>query len=286
MTRIAPLEAFVKGLAFPEGPRWHDGALWLSDFYQRRVLRVTADGQVQPVVDVPGQPSGLGWLPDGRLLVVSMNDRRLLRLDGNTLVQAADLSVLAPWPCNDMLVDGQGRAYIGSFGFDLQARAPFAPANLLMATPEGRVQVVAQDMYFPNGTVLTPDGRTLIVAESYGQRLTAFDVGADGTLANRRVWAQLAGKGVGPDGICLDAEGAIWVASPVSRELLRVRQGGEVTDRIPTEGQAVACMLGGDDRRMLFVLTGRVLVTPEQSVAERSGMVWKTRVPVPGAGLP
>lgn len=286
MTRIAPLEAFVKGLAFPEGPRWHDGALWLSDFYQRRVLRVTADGQVQPVVDVPGQPSGLGWLPDGRLLVVSMNDRRLLRLDGNTLVQAADLSGLAPWPCNDMLVDGQGRAYIGSFGFDLQARAPFAPANLLMATPEGRVQVVAQDMHFPNGTVLTPDGRTLIVAESYGQRLTAFDVGADGTLANRRVWAQLAGKGVGPDGICLDAEGAIWVASPVSRELLRVRQGGEVTDRIPTEGQAVACMLGGDDRRMLFVLTGRVLVTPGQSVAERSGMVWKTRVPVPGAGLP
>jgi len=286
MTRIAPLEAFVKGLAFPEGPRWHDGALWLSDFYQRRVLRVTADGQVHPVVDVPGQPSGLGWLPDGRLLVVSMNDRRLLRLDGNTLVQAADLSGLSPWPCNDMLVDGQGRAYIGSFGFDLQARAPFAPANLLMVTPEGRVQVAAQDMHFPNGTVLTPDGRTLIVAESYGQRLTAFDVGAGGTLANRRVWAQLAGKGVGPDGICLDAEGAIWVASPVSRELLRVRQGGEVTDRIPTEGQAVACMLGGDDRRTLFVLTGRVLVTPEQSLADRSGMVWTTRVPVPGAGLP
>lgn len=286
MTRIAPLEAFVKGLAFPEGPRWHDGALWLSDFYQRRVLRVTADGEIQAVVDVPGQPSGLGWLPDGRLLVVSMNDRRLLRLDGNTLVQAADLSDLAPWPCNDMLVDGQGRAYIGSFGFDLQARAPFAPANLLMVTPEGRVQVVARDMHFPNGTVLTPDGRTLIVAESYGQRLTAFDVGAGGTLANRRVWAQLAGKGVGPDGICLDAEGAIWVASPVSRELLRVRQGGEVTDRIPTEGQAVACMLGGGDRRTLFVLTGRVLVTPEQSLADRSGMVWKTRVPVPGAGLP
>jgi len=286
MTRIAPLEAFVKGLAFPEGPRWHDGALWLSDFYQRRVLRVTADGEIQAVVDVPGQPSGLGWLPDGRLLVVSMNDRRLLRLDGNTLVQAADLSDLAPWPCNDMLVDGQGRAYIGSFGFDLQARAPFAPANLLMVTPEGRVQVVARDMHFPNGTVLTPDGRTLIVAESYGQRLTAFDVGAGGTLANRRVWAQLAGKGIGPDGICLDAEGAIWVASPVSRELLRVRQGGEVTDRIPTEGQAVACMLGGGDRRTLFVLTGRVLVTPEQSLADRSGMVWKTRVPVPGAGLP
>jgi len=286
MTRIAPLEAFVKGLAFPEGPRWHDGALWLSDFYQRRVLRVTEDGQVRTVVDVPGQPSGLGWLPDGRLLVVSMNDRRLLRLDGNALVEVADLSGLAAWPCNDMLVDGEGRAYIGNFGFDLLARAPFASTSLLMVTPDGRAQVAAGDMHFPNGTVLTPDGRTLIVAESHGQRLTAFDVGAGGTLANRRVWAQLAGKGVGPDGICLDAEGAIWMASPVSREVLRVREGGEVTDRIPTEGQAVACMLGGDDRRTLFVLTGRVMVTPEQSLAERGGQVWRTRVAVPGAGLP
>jgi len=286
MTAVPRLEAFVKGLAFPEAPRWREGALWLSDFYQRRVLRVTADGQVDCVAQVPGQPSGLGWLPDGRLLVVSMNDRRLLRLDDGVLVEAADLAGFAPWPCNDMLVDGQGRAYIGSFGFDLQARAPFAPAPLLMVDPQGRVQVAAHDMHFPNGTVLTPDGRTLIVAESYGQRLTAFDVGAGGALANRRVWAQLTGKGVGPDGICLDAEGAIWVASPVSREVLRVREGGEVADRIPTDGQAVACMLGGDDRRTLFVLTGRVLVTPQQSLAERSGVVWRTRVAVPGAGLP
>ena len=286
MTQAAVPQPFVKDLAFPESPRWHGGELWFSDFYQRRVSRVTAAGRVVPVVDVPGQPSGLGWLPDGRLLVVSMKDRRLLRLDGDALVEVADLSRLAPAPCNDMLVDGRGRAYIGNFGFDLQARAPFAPTTLIMVTPDGRASVVADDMHFPNGTVLTPDGRTLIVAESYGQRLAAFDVAQDGTLSNRRVWAQLHGKGVGPDGICLDREGAVWLASPVSREVLRVREGGAVTHRIPTTGQAVACMLGGADRRTLFVLTGRVLVTPEQSLAERSGMIWTTRVEVPGAGLP
>jgi sugar lactone lactonase YvrE len=286
MTRSASLEPFVKGLAFPESPRWHEGRLWFSDFYARRVGSVAEDGRVESVCEVPGQPSGLGWLPDGRLLVVSMNDRRLLRLDAGVLAEVADLSTFAAGPCNDMLVDAQGRAYVGNFGFDLHARAPFATTDLVMVTPQGTVQVAARDMHFPNGTVLTPDGRTLIVAESYGQRLTAFDVGADGSLAARRVWAQLDGRGVGPDGICLDAEGAIWLASPVSREVLRVREGGAITDRFATDGQAVACMLGGADRRTLFVLTGRVMTTPEQSLAERSGAIWTLRVPVPGAGLP
>ena len=280
------LEPFLSGLAFPESPRWHDGALWFSDFYDQRVCRVTADGHAQTVVKVAGQPSGLGWLPDGRLLVVSMNDRRLLRLDGGSLVEAADLSSLARWPCNDMLVDAHGRAYLGNFGFDLQSRAPFKPTTLNLVTPDGRVRAVANDMHFPNGTVLTPDGRTLIVGESYGQRLTAFDVMEDGSLERRRVWAQLEGKGLGPDGICLDAEGAIWLASPVTREVLRVREGGEVTHRIPTENQAVACMLGGADRRTLYILTGRVLVTPEQSRAQRTGMIYAARVDVPGARLP
>ena len=286
MTAELVLQPYVKELAFPESPRWHDGALWFSDFYTRRVNRATPDGRVETVVEVPGQPSGLGWLPDGRLLVVSMNDRRLLRLDGGALTVAADLSALAPAPCNDMLVDAKGRAYIGNFGFDLQARAPFASTSLIMVTPEGAARVVATDMHFPNGTVLTPDGSTLIVGESYGQRLTAFDVLADGSLANRRVWAQLHGKGVGPDGICLDAEGAVWLASPVTREVLRVREGGQITHRIPTADQAVACMLGGADRRTLFVATGRVLVTPEESLAHRSGMISSVRVEVPGAGMP
>jgi sugar lactone lactonase YvrE len=286
MSATAVLAPLVKGLAFPESPRWHDGRLWFSDFYTRCVSHVGGDGRVEAVCEVPGQPSGLGWLPDGRLLVVSMNDRRLLRLDGAHLTVVADLAPFAPGPCNDMLVDGQGRAYVGNFGFDLQARAAFAPTDLVMVTPAGAVQVVARDLHFPNGAVLTPDGRTLIVAESYGQRLTAFDVAADGTLAGRRVWAQLAGRGVGPDGICLDEEGAVWLASPVSREVLRVRAGGAITDRIPTEGQAVACMLGGADRRTLFVLTGRVLTTPQQSLAERSGAIWRLRVRVAGAGRP
>lgn len=284
---LAPrLECFVRGLAFPEGPRWHEGALWFSDFYQRRVMRATPDGRLATVAEVPGRPSGLGWLPDGRLLVVSMTDRRLLRLEGDRLVEAADLSALVRWPCNDMVVDREGRAYIGNFGFDLYARAPFAPTSLFLVTPGGAVQEVARDLHFPNGSVLTPDGRTLIVAESYGQRLTAFDVAPDGSLGNRRIWARLEGKGVGPDGICLDAEGAVWLASPVSREVLRVREGGEVTDRVPTAEQAVACMLGGADRRTLFVLTGRVLATPEESLAARSGAIWTMRVPVAGAGLP
>jgi sugar lactone lactonase YvrE len=286
MSGRAVLEPFVKGLAFPESPRWHDEALWFSDFYTCRVSRVGPNGRIESVCEVPGRPSGLGWLPDGRLLVVSMNERRLLRLDGGELTPVAELAAFAPGPCNDMLVDARGRAYIGNFGFDLQARAAFAPTDLVMVAPDGTVRVVARDMHFPNGTVLTPDGRTLIVAESYGQRLTAFDVANDGSLSKRRVWAQLEGRGVGPDGICLDEEGAIWLASPVSREVLRVREGGVIAERLATDGQAVACMLGGADRRALFVLTGRVLTTPEQSLAERTGAIWTVRVPVAGAGLP
>ena len=285
MSPSIDLQPFVEELTFPESPRWHDGALWFSDFYTRQVMRADIDGFAEAMCQVAGQPSGLGWLPDGRLLVVSMNERKLMRLDSDGLNVAADLSTWAPAPCNDMLVDAAGRAYIGNFGFDMPARAPFAPTALLMVAPDGTVSVAADDMHFPNGTVLTPDGKTLIVGESYGQRLTAFEVGADGSLSGRRVWAQFSGK-VGPDGICLDAEGAIWVASPVSREVLRVREGGEITHRIATQDQAVACMLGGDDGRTLFVCTGRVMVTPEQSLAARSGKIWRVEVEVPKAGMP
>ncbi|MBX3587282.1 MAG: SMP-30/gluconolactonase/LRE family protein [Ramlibacter sp.] len=277
------MQPFIRGLAFPESPRWHQGALWFSDFYQGRVFRAAMDGQLDTVAEVPGQPSGLGWLPDGRLLVVSMLERRLLRLDPQGLSEVADLSALVPAPCNDMVVNARGNAYIGNFGFDLPARAPFAPTVLVRVTPEGRAEVVARDLHFPNGSVFSPDGRTLIVAESYGQRLTAFDVAPDGGLGGRRVWAQLQGKGVGPDGICLDAQGAIWLASPVSREVLRVREGGEVTHRIPTPDQAVACALGGPQGRTLFVATGRVMVTPAQSREALSGMIYTVPVEVPGA---
>ena len=278
------LTPFLDRLAFPESPRWHDGALWFSDFYTQRVQRVDMKGRCETVVCVPGQPSGLGWLPDGRLLVVSMSDRRLLRLEGAVLVEVADLAKLAPFHCNDMVVDAKGRAYIGNFGFDFAARQAPRSTGLILVLPDGQARVVAQDLHFPNGAVITPDGRTLIIGETYAARLTAFDIADDGSLSGRRVWATL--DKAAPDGICLDAEGAIWLASPISREVIRVREGGEVTHRIATPGQAVACMLGGPDRRTLFVLTGKVMVTPEQSRASLTGMIYTLPVVVPGAGLP
>lgn len=282
---MQPLQLVLGDLAFPESPRWHSDALWFSDFYTHRVQRLLSDGRCETVATVPGQPSGLGWLPDGRLLVVSMTDRRLLRLDGDTLIVVADLSALAPFHCNDMVVDAQGRAYVGNFGFDMHARATPSPTGLILVEPDGRARVVADGLHFPNGAVITPEGRTLIIAESYVGRLTAFDIAADGTLANRRVWARLPER-VAPDGICLDAEGAVWLASPVTREVLRVREGGSVTDRVATPGQAVACMLGGEDRRTLFVLAGKVMLTLEQSLALRTGTIHRMPVAVPGAGRP
>jgi sugar lactone lactonase YvrE len=271
------------GLAFVEAPRWHDGMLWFSDFYTHRVNCVDRGGRLSKVVDVPGQPSGLGWLPDGRLLVVSMTDRRLLRMDAGTLTEVADLSPLAPFHCNDMVVDRQGRAYIGNFGFDLVGRAPVVPTVLIMVTPDGKARVVADNLLFPNGCVITPDGKTLIVAETFGKRLTAFTISDDGSLTGRRVWADLGDAS--PDGICLDAEGAVWVASPTTAEFIRVREHGEITDRIAAENQAIACALGGADRRTLYMVTGRVS-KPEKSLAERNGRITALQVSVPGAGLP
>jgi len=246
------------------------------------VLAVDLAGRAETIVAVPGEPSGLGWLPDGRLLVVSMKDRRLLRLDPQGLTEVADLSPFATFHCNDMLVDARGRAYVGNFGFDLHARAPLVPANLVLVHPDGRAEVAARDLLFPNGTVLTPDGRTLIVGESFGARLTAFDVADDGRLSNRRVWAQL--EQAVPDGICLDAEGAVWVASPVSNEFLRVREGGAVAARIPVDRSAIACMLGGPERRTLFLCTSRAHDPAE--TAAREGRVEMLEVEVPGAGWP
>ena len=274
------MELFLFGLAFPESPRWHEGALWFSDFYTQRVHRAPADGTLHTVVELDDQPSGLGWLPGGDLLLVSMKKRRLMRLRGSGLELHADLSAFIAWPCNDMVVAADGTAYVGNFGFDLAARAPFAPTLLLRVNASGEAGVAATDMHFPNGSVITPDGRTLVVAESYGQRLTAFDIAGDGSLHNRRVWAQFGGR-TGPDGICMDAEGAIWLASPVSREVLRVKEGGAVTHRLETQDQAVACALGGADGRTLFVCTGKVMVTPQQSLAARTGKVWRVPVEVP-----
>src|SRR5487761_1198116 len=243
------LTTLLDGLKFGEGPRWHDGKLYFSDMHADQVMTVDLDGRVAVVCEVPNNPSGLGWLPDGTMLVVSMADRKVMRMDpgGGALKPHADLSALAPYHCNDMVVDSQGRAYVGNFGYDLHKGEKARATVMIMVTPEGKARAVADDLMFPNGTVITPDGGTLVVGESFGRRLTAFDIAADGSLANRRVWSDL-GNNV-PDGIALDAEGAIWVASPMSAEVIRVREGGEVTERIKVATDAFACMLGGADRK-------------------------------------
>jgi len=249
-----------------------------------RVLAVGLDGRVERILDVPTQPSGLGWLPDGRLLVVSMTDRKLLRVDPGGLAVRADLSGIATFHCNDMVVDGQGRAYVGNFGWDYESGTPQRNAALALVHPDGRVVRAADDLAFPNGTVITPDGGTLIVAETFARCLTAFDVApGDGTLSNRRLWAST--DPVFPDGICLDAEGAVWVASPLSNEVVRVREGGEITHHIATGRHAIACMLGGPDRRTLFILTADA-IRREQTRPKRSARIETVHVDVPGAGLP
>jgi sugar lactone lactonase YvrE len=283
----------ASGLHFGEAPRWHDGELWFSDFFDYAVKTVDLAGHVRVRVSTTDRPSGLGWMPDGRLLIVSMTARRLLRVDDHRLVQHADLSPLATFHCNDMVVDSVGRAYVGNFGFDLDTAeidgtlsevvAAHSGATLIRVDPDGSVHAAAEGLMFPNGTVITPDGRTMIVAESFGRRLTAFDIADDGSLSNRRVWADLGRRT--PDGICLDAEGAIWVANPVTPECFRVAEGGEILDVIETDNRCFACMLGGPERRTLFMLTSQFSLAVEAAV-RRTGNVLIADVETPGAGLP
>jgi Gluconolactonase len=273
----------VEGLRFPEGPRWHEGRLIFSDQHDAKVWSLTPAGELAKVIDVPNRPSGLGWDPQGRLLIVSMDDRRLLRLDGDALTEVADLSSFATWHCNDMVVDAVGRAYVGNFGFDLDSGVAPVATVLMRVDPDGSVHVAADNIRFPNGTVITPDGATLVIGESWGGCLTAFDVAADGTLSNRREWAKLSGAV--PDGICLDAEGAIWSACPLSGRVLRVREGGEVTDVITVDRRgAYACMLGGPQRTTLFVCTADAS-NPAETGPMR-GAIEVCEVDVSGAGLP
>ena len=274
-------------LVFPEGPRWFEGRLWFSDMHAHEVVAVTAEGERETIVEVPHQPSGLGFLPDGRLLVVSMTDRKLLRLDPDGLWEVADISDKAPYHCNDMVTDAVGNSYIGNFGFDIADGSPPRATTMVMVTADGDSSIVADGLQFPNGTVITPDGQTLIVAESWGQRLTAFDVEDDGSLSNRRVWADLAQNGTGPpDGIALDADGAIWVAVPTNPgALVRVAEGGEVLERIDVPDMGVyACMLGGDERLTLFSLEAPS--SNPQPGDPRRGRIRAFGVEVGGAGLP
>jgi sugar lactone lactonase YvrE len=281
---VREAEVLLGGLGFAEGPRWHDGRLWFSDMGAARVVDVDPDGQDKVVLEVPTRPSGLGWLPDGRLLVVSMRDRRVLRLepDGEVVVHA-DLADLASFDCNDMVVDGLGRAYVGNAGFDLSARPlEVRAAEVVLVTPDGEARVVDDEVVFPNGSVVTPDGSTLVVAETFGQCLTAFTIAEDGSLTDRRTFASL--RGTSPDGICLDAEGAVWVADANGSACLRVREGGEVVDRVDTGRGCFACMLGGADRRTLFLMTAEGF--EGAAIRRRTAAIEVVEVEVPGAGYP
>jgi len=273
----------IDGLVFPEGPRWRDGKLYFSDMLAGKVMRVDLDGHAETVATSPGTDwlSGLGWLPDGRLLVVAMQGRKLLRLDGGKLVEAADLSALTSYLTNDMVVDARGRAYVGEVGFDVHGGAPYKAAALVLVAPEGLARVVDPDLSCPNGTVITADGRTLIVGESLADRLTAYTIADDGSLSDRRVWAAV--EGLGPDGICLDAEGCIWVASPMRGIVQRLREGGEVLESFSTEIMPLATMLGGSDRRTLFICEGP---RPDEAMVSRKGRIEIMRVETPGVGLP
>ena len=281
------------GLYFGEGPRWHAGRLWFSDFYDRAVKSVGLRGDVRTELTIDDHPSGLGWLPDGRMLVVAMNERRLLRVDPDGVHLHADLSGVAAHRANDMVVDAQGRAYVGNFGFrlddELQRRgvesvlADHPVANLARVDPDGSVRVAAPDMHFPNGSVITPDGRTLIVAETLALRLTAFDIAADGSLSNRRVWAPVGMRA--PDGICLDADGNVWIANAIAPECVLVAQGGEIVTTVSTDQPCFACMLGGGDGRTLFMMTAPTSVAEIVS-ASRQGRIMTAVVTTPRAGRP
>jgi sugar lactone lactonase YvrE len=282
------------GIYFGEGPRWHAGRLWFSDFYDHAVKSVSLAGDLRAEFTLDDQPSGLGWAPDGSMLIVSMTRRKLLRrtVDGR-IVEHADLGHIATFHCNDMVVDSVGGAYVGNFGFDFEAEieargvekvlAEHVAARLAYVAPEGTARVVAEGLHFPNGSVITPDGRTLIVGETLGAVLTAFDIGANGALSNRRAWAMTFPRV--PDGICLDAEGAIWIANPLASECARIAEGGEVKEVIETVEPCYACMLGGEDGKTLFMLTA---ATPDsrRAAETRTGKVWVADVDSPRAGLP
>ena len=246
-------EVICRDLAFPESPRWHAGELFLSEKRAGRVLAIDSDGSSRTVAEIEGEPGGLGWTPEGDLLVVAMARRCVVRIDGDGQQHLfADLSSITTCKCNDMIVDARGNAYVGDFGYDLLSGAPPAPGVLALSRPDGSATVVATDIHFPNGCAITPDGE-LIVAESAANRLTAFRIEDDGSLTGRRTFADL--EGAVPDGICLDAEGAVWIADPLHNAVLRVADGGEVLDRLATSQGAFACELGGDDGHTLFVCT-------------------------------
>ena len=285
-------KVLVEGLGFPEDPRWHDGRLWFSDMEDKSVMSTDLKGNIIKIVDVQGTPSGIGWSPDGDMMIVSMADRRLLKLVDKQLKEMANLWGLASFNCNDMVVTEQGRAYIGNFGFDFEAMAPYAPGEIITVSPDGNAEVAADNLAFPNGMTITKDSKTLIVSETLGECLTAFDIESDGLLSNRRIWAEL--KNMTPDGITIDVEGAVWVSSPVSGGVFRVHEGGEISERVLVSEQAYSCTLGGEDKKTLLIAVSpplhqlfKIMGIPLDSdvvSSESDGKIEFCQVSVPGLG--
>jgi len=294
------LSVLASGYTYLEGLRWHEDRLWASDFYTEQVIAVDLAGKVEQICRVPQQPSGLGWLPDGRLLISSMKDRKVLRREKDgTLAVHADLSALTGGPINDMVVDAEGRAYVGNFGFDLMAGEPVATTTLVKVDTDGVAQVVADGLCFPNGSFITPDGKTMIVNETFGNRISEFDILANGALGPRRDWANfgalpdsddlsvlIAASAIGPDGGALDAEGAVWVADAIGKRIVRVARGGQILEQIDTGELGIfAAALGGSDGCTLFMAAAPDFIEANRR-AKPEGRILMTRVDVPHAGRP
>lgn len=273
----------LTGLVFGESPRWHDGRLWFVDFGAQQVGAVDVRGNHELITRTPGMPMGIGFLPDGRLLIVSVRDGKLLRREADgTLVVYADLSTVSNHPWGELVVDGRGNAYVGNLGFEFPG-GEFAPGSVALVTPDGMVRKVAEQVAFPNGMAITPDNSTLILAETYAHRLTAFDIAADGGLSNRRVWADLGDAF--PDGICLDSEGALWYADVPAKHSVRVREGGGVLQKVELDRGCFACALGGEEGRTLFIMAAEYGGARESGAA-RTGQVVAVQAPAPRAGWP
>jgi sugar lactone lactonase YvrE len=283
MVKKFELQILMTDLAFGESPRWHDGRLWFSNWTAQQIIAVDPQGKNEVIVRLPFSsfPFSIDWLPDGRMLIVSSSDRPLLRqeLDG-TLVDHADLKR----GFNEIVVDSRGNAYINGAGFNPLAGEKFAPGIVTLVTPDGTSRQVAQGIAFPNGMAVTPDNSTLIVADSYGKKLTAFDIADDGGLSKQRVWAEL-GEGA-PDGICMDAEGAVWYADVPNKCCVRVREGGEVLQMVELDRGCFACMLGGEDGKTLFMLAAEWHGMENMVGAPRTGQLVTCKAPAPHAGRP
>jgi len=281
---VSELQVLMTGIAFGESPRWHDDRLWFCDWGAQELIAVDLEGRSEVIARVPSFPFCIDWLRDGRLLVVSAAERRLLRREPDgSMVMHTDLSRLSRHPWNDIVVDGRGNAYVGDIGFDFPG-GEFVPGLLALVTPDGSARQVADGVAFPNGLVVTPDNSTLILAESYANRLTAFDIDADGSLSNRRLWAGLD-RGV-PDGICIDAENAVWYADVPNMRCVRVREGGEVLQTIELDRGCFACMLGGADRKTLFMVAREWRGPASMADQGRTGQVLTAKVSTAGAGWP